>query len=318
MKIRNALSGHFDLRVYDANTGALTKSRSFRNLITNQGLIGYCSLNPNFGTTYFCVGNGTNAPSVDDTILGNFIAKTNGSVFTWQGSQPVAPDYVSSTKGTARFAAGTFDGTTITEVGVTNSQNTNPVFSRALILDDAGNPTSLTILANEYLDITYTLYYHPDLTDSHFSFAMDGVTYNCTARAAFVNRTAFANAGYGVPLRRGPIIINYVYNTQELGAITAEPVYSGGGRIAIPAPSSQNDVAYSAETPYSHAAQQTIALAQGNFEGGIGAMVVGYSSYYSYGLTTSTQIAFSPKLPKDANTEMTFVLQKTVSRWQEG
>lgn len=315
-----SFSGHFELSVFDANTGKLTKRRSFRNLITNQGLASYCGASPSFYTAKICVGNGTNAPTPEDMQLGSFLAVSNtdlgSGTFNAGHGNNGAPDYVSWTKGTARFNAGTFDGVTITEVGVTNGDNSYPVFARALILDDSGNPTSLTILANEYLDVTYTLFYHPVLTDSQFSFEMNGVTYTCTARAAYVSSDAFNNAGGASPLLRGLLAIRAVYNSQTLGEVTGEPIYSTDGKITCDAWSySSSNVAYSTDAPYTHKATQTIATGQCNFDGGIGAMVVGNYYIDDSGILSYTQISFAPKLPKDSNTEMTFTFAKTVSRY---
>lgn len=318
MIVAGSFSGHFDLMVHDADTGHLIRHLSFPNLITNQGLASYCGASPSFYTAKICVGNGTTEPDVNDTNLANFLASSNTNLgsgtFNGGSSNLGAPDYISQTNGTARFNAGVFDGTTITEIGVCNGTASNPpVFSRALILDEFGKPTSLTILANEYLDVKYTLYYHPDLGDTQFSFVMDGVTYNCTARAANVNSNAFDNSGGASPIVKGAISISYVYNTQTLGEVTGQPVYSSGGRIELSI--NPAGVAYSTDMPYTHRNKVTIGTGAGNFAGGIGAMYL--ANYYSNrsGILSRTQVVFDPKLPKDANTEMTFTLAKTVSRY---
>ena len=206
-----SFSGHFDLRVYDANTGALTKSRSFPNLITNQGLASYCGKSPSFYRSRICVGNGTAAPSPENTELSNYIAVSSvnlgAGTFNGGSGNYGAPDYISWTKGTVRFAAGTFNGTTLTEIGVTNESASHPVFSRALILDEQGLPSAIVVLANEYLDVTYTLFYHPDLTDSEFTFVMNGEKYRCVARAAYVNQDAFRNTAGMSPL----LVQRYVF-----------------------------------------------------------------------------------------------------------
>ena len=313
-----SISGHFDLRVYDAYTGRLTKELSFPNLITDRGLMSYCGNGVQFGTAYVCVGNGTAAPDPLDTTLQSFLAKSDtsiGGTFNGGYTSPSAPDWISTTKGTCRFNAGRFDGTTISEIGITNNQNTNYVWCRALILDAYGAPTTLTILSNEYLDVTYTLKYHPDLTDTQFTFELGGTTYQCTSRVAQVNSTVFNNSGGSSPLQRGPLSILAVYNSQTLGAVTSEPVYSSGGKATLSQPSSASYEPYSSATPFTHSSQFNINTTQGNFAGGIGAMLVGNNTYFARGILSKSQISFEPKLPKDSNTEMRFWLSKTVSRW---
>lgn len=311
-----SISGHFEIKVYDANTGKLTKRRSFPNLITNQGLIGMCSTQGADAKWIYCrvcVGNGTAVPNVDDTTLSNYLAASSTQFDYWGAgyTAPVAPDWVSSVSATARFNAGMFDGTTITEIGITNGESSHPVFSRALILDDYGNPTSLTILSNEYFDVTYTLKYHPKLTDTEFQFSMNGVTYDCVARAAHVNNMAINQYQ---PLRKFGFCMVSVYNTQTLGDITGEPIYQSGG-IATGA-QNYSFVPYESSEPYTYKCTNAFGLSVGNFDGGIGAALIkNIGIENNKGIAPQTQVSFNPKLPKDANTEMTFTLSRTVSRW---
>lgn len=313
--MKGAFSGHFTLRVVDARNDRIVRELSFPNLITNQGLAGYCGASPNFTPTRICVGNGTAAPAVTDTALQSLVAISPGISISDARPTPVAPDYVSSISMSARFAAGTFSGTSLTEIGITNNVAASaPVFSRALIVDASGAPIAITILANEHLDVVYTLNYHPDLTDSTFSFAMDGVTYTGTARAAFVGTNVFAGGAFTLIRKR--LAINAAYNTQELGAVTGEPMYSSGGKLDTSTASTPTYLAYSSEKPYTHGSTMTIPLNRGNFTGGIGAMLLGGYYIDAGQINSQTQVSFSPKIPKDVNTVMTFTIEKTLSRWQ--
>lgn len=308
------LSGHFDLRVYDAATGRLTKLRSFDNLITNNGLIRYCQ--PYSSNTFLrvqvCVGKGTAAPQPTDTSLADYFASSsNSDEMKGKLVAPEAPDWISSSRVTLRFNAGTFNGDVITEIGICQSDNRNNLWCRALILDDYGDPSSITILANEYLDVTYTLNYHPILTDTPFQFVMNGTTYSCVARPAFINDQAFSSTGSN--LFAPSTIIDAVYNIQTLGEITGEPVYSTGGKQTVSSQEASYK-GYSTESPFSYTCTYTLPLTLGNFSnGGIGAMLL--RGAYNYGIIGYTQISITPKIPKDPNTEMTFTLSRTVSRW---
>ena len=308
-----ALSGRFDLRVYDAATGRLTKSRSFDNLITDNGLVRYCQ--PYGSNTFLqmqvCVGKGTAAPQPTDMSLGNYFASSSSGIM--QGSNlvaPTEPDWVSSSRITLRFNVGTFNGDTISEIGVCQNNKPNNLWCRALILDEYGNPSSITILSNEYLDVTYTLNYHPDLTDTPFQFEMNGITYNCVARAALVNRQPFSTKGSNL---FGPqLYITSVFNTQTLGAITSEPPSETGGKLSV-SDGVAGEKTYSAEAPYSYTNTFTIPFALGNFHGdGIGAMTL--RAFDSFGIWGYSQISITPKMPKDENTQITFTLSRTISR----
>lgn len=121
------------------------------------------------------VGSGTTPPSVSDTGLANFVAGTAIS----QG--PALPNVVNATASpryvtrrlVKRFNGTSIAGVPLSEVGlaITTSAaqtptSSTPLASRALITDSAGNPTSITVLADEFLDVTYEL----------TTYAMDGVT----------------------------------------------------------------------------------------------------------------------------------------------
>ena len=135
------------------NKNQVTGEYHFDNLITNVGLNNWGSVGA-FTTCY--IGTGTNPPLVTDVSLGNLSAASTISV----GGSIVssgAPNYnVIRTTG-RRFAQGVLNGN-YTEVGmglvVGGSVN---LFSRSLILDNLGNPTTITVLPSEVLDVYYIL-----------------------------------------------------------------------------------------------------------------------------------------------------------------
>jgi len=121
------------------------------------------------------VGSGTTPPVVTDTSLELFVAGTatqQGAVIPNVVNATVYPRYVTRAM-TKRFNGSALAGAPLTEVGVaitTNAGTTpnasTPLASRALITDTEGNPTSITVLADEYLDVTYEM----------TTYALDGVT----------------------------------------------------------------------------------------------------------------------------------------------
>ena len=92
-----------------------------------------------------------------------------------------------------RFDPGDATGTP-TEVGVgwleyppPNYDEEHRCFSRALIVDGAGNPVSITVLADEYLDVTYAMRLYPYMgADSVKSVTLSGSSYTFTTRAVDV------------------------------------------------------------------------------------------------------------------------------------
>lgn len=185
------VAGQYTIRKYKADTNELIQEVGpFDNLITNQGLnrVGTGA----FGTHVF-VGTGTATPAVTDTQLGTYLNYT-GSFSSWWNSgilQGGSPDYWVQGAGTWRFAAGTATGT-ITEVGIgwftgAATAANHRVSSRALIVDSGGSPISITVLADEYLDVTYSLRYYPYVgSDVVQTVVISGVNYTFTTRAIWV------------------------------------------------------------------------------------------------------------------------------------
>lgn len=293
------LRGEFYLRVVDAKTGNTRAERRFQNVITNVGLEQFAKGNPGGGAMQIAVGTGTGAPDVMDTALSNQLARINvGSQGT---SNPVAPLYEYSASIGGRFAAGAISNT-ITEIGV--FYYSGVMWCRQLILDEQGNPSSLTVLSNEYLDATYTLWYYPPLQDKTFSFVMNGVTYNCVSRCALLPRygnfsLSFINAGASFQMQSA-------YATQELGAVTSYP--SG---TAYGSPVTSDFSHGGASAPYTWNGSVTLALNNFNVpDGGIGSILVSHR-----GSMPASQISFTPKLPKSATVEMTLSFSQTIGRY---
>src|SRR5690606_22222525 len=118
----------------------------FPNLITDSGLdlLAAGSLNSVVGKCW--VGSGNSAPSVTDTALESEIASTTNATSSSFANNSGPPDYYSYAVKVFRFSTGVAAGN-ISEVGVGATNNT--LFSRALVLDSEGNPTSITVLADE-------------------------------------------------------------------------------------------------------------------------------------------------------------------------
>ena len=161
------LSGEYTIRKYKAGTNELIQQVGpFKNVITNIGL-DRAGVNPP-ATTMF-IGTGTTPPSAVDTQLAAFkFGVTRPAPSGAWGDAVIQggpPDYWVQASFTARFNPGEATGI-VTEVGAgwseggVNAAN-HRVFSRSLVLDTLGRPVTITVLADEYLDVTYGLRYYP-------------------------------------------------------------------------------------------------------------------------------------------------------------
>ena len=72
------------------------------------------------------------------------------------------------------------------------------------------------------------------------------------------------------------------------------------------------DIAY-VDNSFKRGSEIVLGLDVGNFDGGIGSMLIGSQSS---GIRDRVQVSFSPKIPKNANTEMRFTLERSLGRWQ--
>ena len=236
----------------------------FPNLITDGGLDRYGTTNDWLG---WCqVGSGSATPAFLDTALASRIAGTsNVAGAQTTGAQASSPYYTWRRK-TFRFAAGLAAGN-ISEVGVGWSEVGN-LFSRALVLDAQGNPTTITVLADEVLDVTYEFRCYAPASDTSGTITLDGANYDWLARAANVTSTD-EFAGWLVP-RSAALnpegLATHLAFEGGIGAITSAPGGASVGGLGT------SDAAYSIG---SHSRQGTITCGLGY----LFAFVAAYDAY---------------------------------------
>lgn len=203
------------------------------NLITNTGLDAIT--NYDFGQ-YCHVGSGNTAPANGDETLAALVATSSlitstGDSRGAQGSEP----YYGSTTATYVFGEGVAEGN-LSEVGIGPNNSGTSLFSRALIVDGAGDPTTITVLADEKLNVTYQLRQYPPLVDAAGTIDISGDSYDYIARASNVT-----NANWAIEFRTqfsfGTGNVNQVRAySGALGSITSVPsayidAISGAGSI---------------------------------------------------------------------------------------
>ena len=197
---------------------------TFPNLITNGGLERMGDNSDWLSRTY--VGSGSAAPNFNDSAMNNFVAVTTSNQSAVTGSQSTAP-YFAWVRVTRRFAAGAAAGN-LSEAGVGWD---TALFSRALIVDALGNPTTITVGAEQFLDVTYEFRFYPKTTDDTGSFTLTGSiggTYDYIFRAAKVTIQNTVNAW---EVAQNGTILNGVTSNSNgrrvydgaIGPITGEP-----------------------------------------------------------------------------------------------
>lgn len=203
------MEGWYTLRAVRAS-GRVTAEQSFRyagpfhNLITNLGLDRLGSLNVASVYSQCFVGTGTTPPSVTDQSLANYkgdVSGGSGSGSNTSGNSG-APDYYSWRRWTYRSAVGGLGNVIITEVGIGGGQNL--LFSRELIRDALGNPSTFPLQEDEQLEVSYELRWYPPLADVPATIQVGSATHDTVTRALDVTSENWRVMGLGFPFGPDP------------------------------------------------------------------------------------------------------------------
>lgn len=288
------VKGKFKLEVHK-NGGDKRTVAEFDNLITNTGLDRVASGSVSL-INVCAVGTGNTTPTFSDTLLASYLASqaVTSTSFTNSGS----PSYNVRAVYVYAFGQGAAAGN-LSEIGITFTPgSTSTLTSRALILDSFGNPTTLTVLSDEFLTVTYTFTIAPDLTD--VTQTLSGYTF--TIRPALVN-TSSTSGNIGTWSATGGLgtIGNNSLNRIHNGAI--------GTVISSPAGSSIDCTSQTLNTYVigTYTRTMTIIWAPAS-----GAMVV--SSFYLGFNGPKYQASISPTINKTTGQSITLVFRLTVVR----
>lgn len=297
------LEGHFRMVRRKADTGEVVGDTGwFPNLITNVGLNQLGTGEPWSGGCVVGTGNATPLPT--DTTLQAFRARTITRTGIQEYPYSTTSPYWSGSVRGWRFAEGAAAGN-LTEVGVTWLTQTNPaVFSRALIKDALGNPTTLTVLSNEVLDVFYELrVYMQEIDTLSPPINLLGTNHVFTMRAGNI-----AGGGQYLPVTAGfASVFNFVSAyAAPIAANTSLPSgASAAGSVA-------------GQTYIEGSLQKTFVisfpLTQGNIAGG--APHQSYLLNSNAGGALQYQIGISPPFAKNNTKSLNFAV--TISWTRKG
>lgn len=295
--VKMGLSGMY--RVY-LNGKPAGVARDHPNLITDAGLDRLFN-----GSLLFAyVGTGNTPPAVTDTALQNPLASTStnsptGTIQTYGGTSP--NEYVQCVFG-KRFPQGAVVGN-IAELGFGWSGG---LYSRALILDGGGSPTTIAVTSADTLDIEYVARLYPTPSDVSGTITISGVDYDYTLRPVGVTSTSGWNLsslfGYAV-------------------ALTAVGYGEDMGLQARSSTSWSTNSAYGADTASAgsytagsrtRSLSLTWGLTKANYAGGIESVFISprtNGNGFCY-----FQCAFTPAIPKDATKTLSLSFQLSWDR----
>lgn len=222
------MAGRYKLKVLRSDGSVRLETDWFDNLITNNGLDQIMNVPGGvYGIAYLFVncfvGTGSATPLFTDGSLQAYLAtaSANSSTSLIYVAGPPPFWYVQYYY---RFAVGTATGN-LSEIGIGHTP-TN-MFSRALIVDGGGSPTTITVLADELLDVTYEFRVYPPTADSTFAFVLNGVSQSVTSRSYDI--TSAPLISYGINGYGGNPSLGSCSNT-ALVALTADL----SGQVEVP------------------------------------------------------------------------------------
>ncbi len=291
------MEGFYTFKVTNSKTGEERDisniiAKDHKNKILNSGLNAIATTSVCWGCK---VGSGNTPVEFTQTDLEATVATTT-TIQAETANRLATPPYYMWGRRTFRFAQGVAAGN-LTEVGTYGSSSSS-LFSRALIVDTEGNPTVLTILSDEWLDVTYELRIYQELTDTVLTTELKGVNHTVTIRPSSITSSTATNASrffdHFLEYNSGYYSVTHYNGT--IGTIESSP--SGSSDYPTRSFGPYNPDTYEKQVILSS------SLNNCNFDGGIGASVIRTEKAY-------WQLGYSPKIPKDGFSIL--VLNVTVS-----
>lgn len=161
LQTHSKVGARFKLIVRKASDDSIARETEwFHNLVLDAGL---ARMSVGTWIDRCCIGTGNSTPVVTQTALSSFLASTTTQQSTDAGVQTSTAPYYRWAQVTWRFGKGVAAGN-ISEVGL-GWGNSN-LWNRALIKDENGNPTTIKILSDEYLDVISEIRDYPTLSTS--------------------------------------------------------------------------------------------------------------------------------------------------------
>jgi len=300
--LKTECQGYYKLEVRRPDGSIRTQTDWFPNIITD---IGLNRMGQGEWYNRCQVGTGSTAPSESDTNLVALLATTT----TVQSSTDsgVSGQY-SFSRRTYRFGQGVAAGN-IAEVGVAWG-NSNAIYSRQLILDESLIPTTITVLSDEFLDVTYEIRVYIPQDDFISALTINDVEYAVTTRASLAGTFGGSSTALGWSQRASAIVCCasgdcIVYNG-SIGAITGSPS-GASGTIG------DESGVYTQNSYVNNSLERTttvaIPLGSGNIAGGlITAIRINGSRWGAF------QFGISPGIPKDNTRTLTLTFKVSWGR----
>lgn len=237
-----------------------------KNLIVDNGLDMLGTQDALSSSDYCRVGTGTTAPANSQSDLISRFGSVSGAAGSASNSNSGGAPWWHQTQRTYIFSAGTVDGANLAEVGFFEDNTTGDMFSRNLIKDGTGTPTTINLSSTEVLYVDYNIRVNVPNSDATGTFQINSEDYNYTIRAASASNSTAWGPGSLLSAPENMAALA----TQTLGSITSVP---SGSTFAC----TDSADAY-VSTSNERTLSCSFSLSQGNTGSGIGSIVLGVTA----------------------------------------
>lgn len=244
------MQAYFKMQATNVDTGEVRELTDwFPNVVLDSGLVQMSQ-----GTWYtgVNVGSGNSTPVITQTGLDTFVARSTNKIAGTAGRQTTTSPYYYWIKDTVQFGQGAAAGN-LSEVAL--GWSNSGCWNRALIKDSNGNPTTITILANEFLNVLVELRVYPNMNDVVTTVdLLDAVggnvisSHTVTVRPCMDADLNTQSTTYNSTVGNGKVI-PYYYGGGEGGSVANPICYSGTLNEITSLPTTQLAAATKAQPP---------------------------------------------------------------------
>lgn len=238
VQINNSVGARFKLVARKASTEEITRETEwFKNIVLDTGLN---QMSVGSWIDRVRVGSGNSTPVASQTQLDNTIASTN-TLLGGSGSiskQTTTPPYYVAANRTYRFAEGVAAGN-ISEVGCGWGTGLD-LWNRALVKDLNGDPTTITVLSDEFLDVIVEVRYYPTQSFSG-NFNLLDKTGAIVSNHTFIGLPQFAETtSVSFSAVRGATVYLYSGNMNDETTVPSSMLGSVATTSTYPSPKTLN------------------------------------------------------------------------------
>lgn len=262
----------------------------------------FASGNLSTSTWRMFVGSGTTPVEATQTQLVSQVGSYDQMSVTSNDNVKVGSDYIVSSTGVAEWAIGAIVGN-ISEVGVRlGGLIGSTVDSRALIVDSQGSPTTITVTAEDKLEISYTLKAVIPIEQVVSVHDFAGVQTTCTVErlAALDKGRNSLSSMLSIADRLHASTNNTLINDPESNSSSSSERIDGSN---LSVTSTNLGIGAKRKT-------FVISTSAGNLDGGIGGIGIAQAFYDLY----HSIARFDPKIPKSETQTLTLHFDLTLTR----